>query len=486
MIRPTGKRRIDRGTATLSRVSRNKGSSVQEVVQVSGARLQAFDPSQQDHLFISYAWENCALADWLVRQLTAHGYRVWCDRFQMLGGEPFPKVIDEAIKTQTFRLVALLSRHSLQKPSPRKERTLALSLGREWGIDFMIPLNVDGLKPSELPWDYSDLTYIAFESWAAGLDQLLRALGKAGAPRLLTEDQGRRFAAETFLPQHIIENRREILYTNCFAFERIPEHLYLVEWHEVEPRPDLDQLPVVWPYYRLPGDRVVAFSPPPSELPGSCYTVGNSIAWREIETYEGVRSRDIVSNLLWQSFAFTLVRRGLKRDPNKGLFYFPRGLLRKNKIRYVGRRGRKTWVSVAGEKQFRGKAYRYYLAPDFQIRQDLGHAFVAQMKIRVFLTDAKGKRFDHITTVARRKHLASTWFNHHWLNRVLAIASYLSGGKPRIVLLDKGDPVVLVATPISGEVNSSINEASLKSLRQQVAASTTGWEDDEGEPEQYS
>jgi hypothetical protein len=30
----------------------------------------------------------------------------------------------EAIKTETFRLIPLLSRHSLQKPNPRKERTL--------------------------------------------------------------------------------------------------------------------------------------------------------------------------------------------------------------------------------------------------------------------------------------------------------------------------------------------------------------------------
>src|ERR1700687_5583258 len=95
------------------------------------------DPSLQDHLFISYAWENCALAEWLVRQLTAHGHRVWCDRFQMLGGESFPKIIDDAIKTRTFRLIALLSRHSLQKPNPRKERTLALSLARERGVDFL-------------------------------------------------------------------------------------------------------------------------------------------------------------------------------------------------------------------------------------------------------------------------------------------------------------------------------------------------------------
>jgi hypothetical protein len=465
-------------------VSDGKAIPVHDAIQGARPRPRAFDSAYQDHLFVSYAWENCALADWLVRQLTAHGYRVWCDRFQMLGGEPFPKVIDEAIKTHTFRLIALLSQYSLQKPSPRKERTLALNLGREWGVDFMVPLNVDGLKPSELPWDYSDLTYIAFEDWAAGLDQLLRALAKAGAPRPLTEDEGRRFAAETFLPQHIIQHRRETLHTNCFAFERIPERLYLIKWREGKHMPGLDELPTVWPHYELSGGKVVAFSLPPADVPVWAYTAEGDVLWREQDIYEGSRSRDIVSNLLWQSFARTLLRRGLKRDPEMGLFYFPRGLVQQNKIRYVGRRGRKTWVSVVGEKQFRGKPYRYYLAPDFQIRQDLGQDFVAQMKIRVFLTDVKGKRFDHGTTIARRKHLASSWFNHHWLNRVLAIASFLAKSKSRIVLLGKEDPAVLFASPISGDVDWAINEASLKSLRQELAAKTTGWEDDESQPEE--
>lgn len=456
------------------------------MLAAGGERGGSFDPAVQDHLFISYAWENCALADWLVRQLTAHGYRVWCDRFEMLGGEPFPKIIDEAIKTRTFRLIALLSRHSLQKPSPRKERTLALNLGRERGIDFMIPLNVDRLKPSDLPWDYSDLAYIPFEDWAAGLDQLLRALLKAGAPRPLNEDEGRRFAAETFLPQHVTENRRETLYTNCFAFERIPDRLHVLSWRAGKFAGNLDALTPVWPYYELEGGRLVAFSAPPKEVPSSAYFCEGSVMWRESESCEGVRSRDIVSNLLWQAFARTLTHRGLKRDPEKGLFYFPRGLVRKNKIKYVGRRGRRTWVTVVGEKKLRGKPYRYYLAPDFQIRQDLGQDFVAQMKIRVFLTDPKGKRFDHAANVARRKHLASSWFNHHWLNRVLAISSYLARGRSRIILLDKADPIIVFASPISGIVDIAINEGRLKSLRQEVAGSTTGWEDDENEPEASS
>ena len=157
--------------------------------------------------------------------------------------------------------------------------------------------------------------------------------------------------------------------------------------------------------------------------------------WREMDYVEGVRSCDIVSNLLWQAFARTLIRRGLKRDPESGLFYFPRGLFAKNKIKYVGRRGRKTWVSVLGEKTLRGRMYRYYLAPDFQIRQDLGENFVAQLKIRVVLKDGNGERLDHAATVVRRKHMASSWFNHHWLSRVLAVSSYLAKGNRKIGVL---------------------------------------------------
>jgi hypothetical protein len=72
----------------------------------------------RDHLFISYAWEDGALAEWLTLKLTAAGYRVWCDRFKMLGGERWPEDIDDAIKTQTFRMLHLLSKHSLHKENP--------------------------------------------------------------------------------------------------------------------------------------------------------------------------------------------------------------------------------------------------------------------------------------------------------------------------------------------------------------------------------
>ena len=89
--------------------------------------------SQQDnpsHLFISYANEDVQLAKWLARKLAARGYAVWFDQMKMLGGEPWPQTIDDAIKHRTFRMLALMSASSFDKPNPTKERTAALALGK--------------------------------------------------------------------------------------------------------------------------------------------------------------------------------------------------------------------------------------------------------------------------------------------------------------------------------------------------------------------
>ena len=135
----------------------------------------------QDHIFISYASEDGALEEWLALKLTAEGYKVWCDRTHLLGGESYPTDIDFALKHQTFRVLALLSRSSLQKPNPIKERTLSLNIGKERKIDFLIPLNIDGLSPTELDWMTSDLTFIPFRGgWAQGFAKLLKKLEAVG------------------------------------------------------------------------------------------------------------------------------------------------------------------------------------------------------------------------------------------------------------------------------------------------------------------
>ena len=128
---------------------------------------QSIAKTERDHLFINYASEDGVLAEWLTLRLAAEGYKVWCDKVKLLGGESYPVDVDLGIKESTFRLISLLSKHSLKKPNPLKERTLAINLGKERKIDFVIPLNVDGLSPTQLDWMTNDLTFIPFhQSWA--------------------------------------------------------------------------------------------------------------------------------------------------------------------------------------------------------------------------------------------------------------------------------------------------------------------------------
>jgi hypothetical protein len=135
----------------------------------------------------------------------------------------------------------------LNKANPRKERTLALSLGRERGTDFMIPLNVDGLRPTDLPWGYSDLNYIAFQNWATGLEQLLKDLDRMSAPRPLPLEKGRQIAAETFLPHQVLIRKTETLYTNCLSFVQVPELLRVFRVDETFNPAQLDSLASAWP-----------------------------------------------------------------------------------------------------------------------------------------------------------------------------------------------------------------------------------------------
>lgn len=86
--------------------------------------------AQRDHLFINYATEDGAFAEWLTLKLSGEGYSVWCDRVKLLGGESYPKDIARALHERTFRMLSLISRASKEKDNPLKERTIALNFGR--------------------------------------------------------------------------------------------------------------------------------------------------------------------------------------------------------------------------------------------------------------------------------------------------------------------------------------------------------------------
>lgn len=214
--------------------------------------------TSRDHLFVSYASEDAAFAEWLTLRLTGEGYKVWCDRIKLLGGEAYPTDIDRAIKDNTFRLLSVLSRDSNNKPNPVKERTLALNLGRDRGEEFVIPLNLDGLSAAELNWMVADLTFVPFQhGWAVGLSQLLKKLASVGAPRPLAN--GREVVSEWFADRDNVSRDPERLWTNLFEIEALPSTLLRLTFVERPP----DDVLAGWPHYSDGRYVFWAFEAPP-------------------------------------------------------------------------------------------------------------------------------------------------------------------------------------------------------------------------------
>lgn len=417
----------------------------------------------RDHLFISYAIEDSALAEWLALRLTTEGYRVWIDRFKLLGGEPYPQDIDEAIKEKTFRLIHLVSWHSAVKPNPVKERTLALNLGRGRKEDFLIPLNVDGLSATDLPWMLSDLTYIPFDkSWAHGLKQLLKKLSQLQAPRSV--EDGGSIAASKFLHDNLIISESESLFSNVVPVSHVPEVIrcYRMSRHfsDLEAWEASSQ----WPHYALK-TRALIFS---FERPSHAVRFHNltfhqegAWVWNEVDDLNGIDPWQVTKPLLRRTLLIACMRLGLKLSEREDYIYFPIGLVPDEKIRFISYTGKAVRNQVTGIRKFRGKdTFRYHLGFTFDPLRLPGGQLVVKVRIRLRITDLNGEILSTISAVARRKFITRTWFNHELLSRQQAILTFLAQGNDRIQLGTEF-PIVLDAHPITLAAPLRIDEEAL-------------------------
>jgi len=411
-------------------------------------------PQQRDHLFISYAWENVALAEWLTFKLTSLGYKVWCDRIKLFGGESFPKEIDSAIKNRTHRLLALLSANSLEKPNPLGERTLALNLARERNINFMIPLNI-GLKPTELSWMGSDLTFVDFSwNWADGLSQLLKALVKSEAPCTLKD--GRERVAMSVIPAELTSNEPETLHSNLLRIESIPSAIRTFRCRGKPLWKLAEMSKTHWPHHVVNQSVALAFHSPPKDIPSKhAPRPVDANRWRDVHKIEGIRSEHIVSNLIRQSLMAHCLNMGLVQNRSGEWLYFPDGLIEDNRLKMQGCDGKRTWVLSMGEQKYfrpgrEAERFKYHLSPDFIVRQDLLGEFTVRLSIRIHITDTTGASLDVRSAQSRRKKVTHDWWNHEWANRHLAIFEFLADGGDTITIGDnQPESLIISAQPVT-------------------------------------
>lgn len=417
----------------------------------------------QTHLFISYAVEDATLAGWLARKLAARGHPVWFDQMKLLGGEPWPQTIDDAIKLRTFRMLALISEHSLRKQKPTGERTLAQRIAEQRKIpDFLIPLKVDG---SELDWLTSPVSYIPFtRGWAEGWRALLKKLDSIPAPRSLANAAP--LAASSFpRGEDLVNGMGEQLLTNIVRVKSFPNVLRVFRVARSVESADWKRLEATWAFYEIAKDALVALIPPPPEFADRIKPTCEQLLWAECEFFRNVRARDIAASLIMKALARRLTKAGCLEHPNpklKETFFLPESFAEGGKLSFPGFGGKKTWLLIRGRVTFRRagglrELNFHHFAFRLRLARGLDKGFYVQLTPTLVFFDERGNAIADKSVGSRRRRMTKMWFNAKWLNRVMAaehlVTSLPSAGEDDLVL----EPGLVALTSPRG-----LNEAILE------------------------
>lgn len=415
-----------------------------------------------EHLFISYATEDGAFAEWLTLRLTVEGYKVWCDRVKLLGGESYPRDIDNAIKTQTFRMIALISKHSLAKPNPRKERTLGHNISRQRNTDFIIPLLIDDTRPDQLDWMSSDITFISFrDSWAQGLAQLLKKLQTISAPRPLPN--GIQLAGCWANQQTGLVESEERLWSNLFEIKKIPPSLYKITFPE-----DFEPPTASWVHYKQSNRTYWSFETPEWDEVNLSLVV-TSVEWNDgSRSTHGIAPINVAALIVKEHLRKLFLSKGSQETHDKGYLYLSHGASPDGWLRFKDYNGRQSRVLASGERTFRASdgsrtRCRYHLVPVFRPMLRKYGPPVLELQLRLHLTDIYGNPLDSSIAQRRRRQIAKRWWNHQWLSRVLAVGAWAFDAQSTYDLAEGTSYQILVSgIPLPATAPIGIDEDVLK------------------------
>ncbi|OPY30846.1 MAG: hypothetical protein A4E32_02171 [Methanomassiliicoccales archaeon PtaU1.Bin124] len=395
---------------------------------------------QRDHLFISYASEQGYFIDWLCSKLIADGFNVWCDRIKLLGGESYPRDIDVAIK-RAFRVIAILSEQSIVKPLPSKERTIALRMGEELRVaDFLVPINFDGLSPTQLDWMTSDITFIPFNhGWAQGYSGLIKKLESIQTPRKSTE-----MCSFSHLPDektYLVEEM-EPVFSNILRVESIPRYVNVFETSQPTTFSGTRHWLKKWPFYWVSKYCVLSFMSPPDDILNECPMDGSQkIEWVNVSSIKGIPIHTVISNLLENSISLKCWERGLVGiEQKRASFYFPfSGDKAENKVHLIDFNGIKTWRAVCGQRKIRLRTgeitnYLWSLSPTFRVRGGRTLGYYVIINLSAFVTNGDGSPIQGRGQNSRSKKVTKYWWNPNLLNYQLAIVQLLTGDDDRIII----------------------------------------------------
>lgn len=414
------------------------------------------------HLLILVDPSDKVFAEWLVRKLVSEKFLVWYEYFENISSELFPDDIEAAIENDTFRVLSIISNHALQNPDLVRLRNHALGVANDVNDDFLLPLLVEKIDPEKIDSKTRSLRAVSFEdNWAHGLEQLLKVLDSDECPRLLAE--GAMLATNSFFERNNLTDTPEEVVSNCLLIDRIPEDIMLFEFPDKIPWDTQKSWKNNWSFRYLTPFRFLSFHHPPDFITNNFKpTHITSFAWRIKADISGILSTNLVSELLRKALDVHCHNVGLIYSSSNRDYYFPDGLIKGNRLRFLRPDGKKSNIQVVGRRKVyrpnnRSYHYRYHLSPSFRVRQNLFDDFVVLLQVGIRFTEDDGYEFKKSRNLTLRKHLTRDWWNKHWLNRTIAIAQFL-GKNGKINIGEENEMIVIKSEPVKFIAPYGINE----------------------------
>jgi len=337
-------------------------------------------------------------------------------------------------------------------------------------VDFLIPINVDGLKSTELDFLTSDLVYIPFnKSWFDGFVALLKKLNQISAPK--DKVLCHQAIARSLSSEETPTKRTETQWSNLIPIIESPS---IIRKYNVVPEVNVEVVAPNWPFYREDEETLLAFNPPETtydwleEVGAIEYQKPACASIRDIKQVLRIILRKSIKNLC--------LSRGLKQNEETNRIYFPPGLLPHNRLSFARYDGKKTNLQIVGERKFRTivegnlttETSRYHLSPDFRFFADLLGDPKLRIQVGVFWTDLNGVALGSKTANRRRKALCKNWWNYEWLSRNMAVLQWLGNGHDEVSLIETAAGNLRIGlTPATFSSHYGIDEETLSAVQEE-------------------
>ena len=400
--------------------------------------LQGGGSAMRDAVFLSHANpEDNDFTLWLALQLAQHGYRVWSDLTDLLGGEDFWRDAEKAIRERAAKVVFVLSRTSNTKVGPLRELQVATNVARAEELqDFVIPALIDDLPHHEINIQLARIAAIPCRCWEPGLKALLGKLEKDHVPRdpvFSPTSVASWWRSNHSSKQGLLNNPEEYL-SNWFPIQGIPSEMYL---HVLKQSGmGLFAVPDDLPYPAFAHGRLLVSFAPARDFAGF---LGPALSIEEshsVPTEGPIDNVPVLSSLNIQKrrdFAVQLLRLAWdnmldrRRLPSYQLadkmicHYFVKGTVQRDSISFAGVVGKPSRRQVVG----RTKSHYWHFgvtakpilhpSPIYVVKS---HVLFSNDGIRIW----ESKHRLHTS----RRSLCRNWWNSEWRDRLLATMAWLS------------------------------------------------------------